>query len=246
MNATPPALPDRTPEAAATPPARRGRTQTTNGAKGRVSKRMAAATAALAIFATPALASFVIQSYMRADVGVADNCLVTAPGSDVASYNTEFGPFADHEANPMSPNRVTFEEDTLTVRGMRGDRVIYTDVARIRNECQVELRVSLNAAGSQGTGWQYRYAEVYLSSATRPFDTTEYLGYPGDGSANWAAGPISVDGTGLVSASSAPVIVPAGQEVRVATVIEADMNPLAIEGTSTLSWEVTAINLNGN
>lgn len=211
----------------------------------RVSRQFAITTAAIAIVATPAVASVVIQSYMRSDVTVGPNCLVSEAGTDTATYQTEQGPFAGFATGDMATTRVTLEEDTLSVRGMRGDRVIYTDVARIRNECQVELTVNLRAEGSQGQGWQNRYAEVYLSSATRPLGTSEYFGFPGDGSGNWTAAPLAIDGGGLVSPTSAPVVLPAGQEARIATVIEAGSDPSVMEQVSILSWEVTALHNNG-
>ena len=215
--------------------------------KGRISRRTAVAATAMTVFATPAFASLVIQSYMRADITVADNCLVSRAGSDVASYTTAAGPDADFATGNMAPTRVTFEEDTLTIRGMQGDRVIYTDVARIRNECDVPLTVQLNMDGSQGGGWTDRYAEVYLSSVALPLDSVQNLGFPTDSSGNWVATPLAVDSGGnVVNAQSSVVPVGPNQEIRIATLIEAGTTPSSLSATSSMSWEVMAQNNNGN
>lgn len=217
--------------------------------KARISKRTAMVATAMTVFATPAFASLVIQSYMKADVTVADNCLVTAAGKDVASYTTANGPNADLTTGNMGANRVTFEEDTLTVRGMYGDRVIYNDVARIRNECAVPLTVHLEMEGSQGGGWTDRYAEVYLGSTALPIGSTNNLGFPTDASGNWSGNPLGVDSSGSIVTGgdeTTPVVLAPDQEVRIATLIEAGTTPSTLDATSSLSWEVVAVNSNGS
>lgn len=211
--------------------------------KARISRRTAVVATALAAFATPAFASLVIQSYMKADISLADNCLITQAGTDVTNYSTADGPNAAFATGDMGGSpRVTFEEDTLSVRGMDGDRVIYTDVARIQNTCDVPLRVSLTIEGAQTGDWTDRYAEVYLSSVPTAFGATTALGYPTDTSGNWITNPISVDSTGTpVGTTSTEVVVPADQELRVATLIEAGTGS-NLAATSNMSWEVTAIN----
>ncbi len=214
--------------------------------KGRITRRTALAATAMTVFATPAFASLVIQSYMSADITVADNCLVTKAGEDVTSYSVVDGPFVNMVTGDATPTRVTLEEDKITVAGMHGDRVIYNDVARIQNTCAVALDVTLSMDGSQGSGWTDRYAEVYLSSTALALDSVAPLGYPTDATGNWTANPIAVDSTGsAVAATSTTVTLPAGQELRVAALIEAGTDAANLTNTSTMSWEVTAFNSNG-
>lgn len=214
--------------------------------KGRITRRTAMAATALTVFATPAFASLIIQSYMSADITVADNCLVTRAGDDVGTYSTANGPNVNLVTQDAPAARVTLEEDKITVVGMHGDRVIYNDVARIQNQCDVALDVQLQMDGSQGGGWTDRYAEVYLSSTATGLDSTAPMGYPTDNTANWNANPISVDSAGTpVNLRSGVVSLAANQELRVATLIEAGTDAANLSNTSTMSWEVTAINNNG-
>ncbi len=215
--------------------------------KGRISRRTALAATAMTVFATPAFASVIIQSYMSADITVGNECLVTVAGADVNSYTTSpDGPNVGLAAGVLTGARVSFERDSLTVRGMQGDRVIYNDVARLQNQCSVPLTVTLRMAGSQGSGWTDRYAEVYLSSTAAAIGSTAAFGYPTDSSGDWAANPLAVDGAGVIAnAATSPVTVNAGSELRIAALIEAGTGS-SLTDTSTMSWEVTAINSNGS
>ncbi len=215
--------------------------------KGRITRRTAMAATAMTVFATPAFASMIIQSYMTADLTVADNCLVTKAGADVGSYSVVDGPNVGLVTGDAAPTNVVLEEDKITVSGMHGDRVIYNDVARIQNTCDVTLSVSLEMSGSQGSGWTDRYAEVYLSSTPQPLDSAAALGYPTGNTANWAANPIAVDSNGNpVAATSTAVTLAPNEEARVAALIEAGTSPANLTNTSKMSWEVTAINDNGS
>ncbi len=205
------------------------------------------AATAMTVFATPAFASMVIQSYMSADVSVVSTCLVTKAGSDVGSYSDANGANVGFASNSVSNTRVLIEEDKITVTGMSGDRVIYNDVARIQNTCDIPLTVSLKMEGSQGTGWTDRFAEVYLSSTAATIDSTTALGFPTDNTGNWTGAPLQVDSNGApIQAQTTGIAVNPGEELRVATLLEAGTTASSLSATSTMSWEVNAVNNNGN
>ncbi len=205
------------------------------------------AATAMTVFATPAFASMVIQSYMSADVGVVSTCLVTKAGSDVGSYNDPNGANVEFATNSVSNTRVLIEEDQLTVFGMSGDRVIYNDVARIQNDCDMPLTVSLKMEGSQGANWTDRFAEVYLSSTPAAIDSTTALGFPTDSTGNWTGAPLQVDSNGTpIQDTTTAIEIDPGEELRVATLIEAGTTASSLGVTSTMSWEVNAVNSNGN
>lgn len=214
--------------------------------KGRISRRTAMAATAMTVFATPAFASMMIQSYMAADVNIVTTCLVTKAGSDVGSYNDPAGASVDFASAAVNNSRVDIQEDRVSVIGMQGDRVIYNDVARIQNTCDIPLSVSLKMDGSQGSGWADRYAEVYISSTATALDATTSLGYPTDNTANWTAQPLVVDSSGSpVQAQTSEVVLNPDQELRVATLVEAGMLPANLTDQSTVSWEVVAKADNG-
>ncbi len=215
--------------------------------KGRITRRTALAATAMTVFATPAFASMVIQSYMRADVNAVDTCLVTKAGEDVGTYNDVAGANVDFGSSAVNNGRVEIEEDRVSVTGMAGDRVIYNDVARLQNTCAVALDISLNMDGTQGPNWADRYAEVYISSVATPLDSTASLGYPTDSSGNWGVQPLVVDGLGnAVQAATGSVTLQPNEELRVATLIEAGIVSSTSNPTSSMSWEVKATNSNGS
>lgn len=204
------------------------------------------AATAMTVFATPAFASMMIQSYMAADVDIVSTCLVTKAGSDVGSYSDPAGASVDFASSAVNNSRVDILEDRVSVIGMQGDRVIYNDVARIQNTCDIPLAVHLRMSGSQGSGWADRYAEVYISSTATPLDSTISLGYPTDNTANWTAQPLVVDSSGTPTQPlTSDVTLAPNEELRVATLIEAGMLPANLTDQSTMTWDVVATNDNG-
>lgn len=197
------------------------------------------------MFATPAMASLVIQNFMEADVNVGDACFVKVAGDDDASYNgTDAN---DPLATFATGGTVTVAgadlmEEKLTVRGMIGDRVMYTDVVRYQNNCDVPLDVTLIAEGAAATGaWTDRSAQIYISNVASP------SGLPGEVASGWDSQPIIVVAdTGAFPATNdetGTVTVAPGSEVRGAVVVAAGTGSLATE-TGTVNWVATAVHNN--
>ncbi len=197
------------------------------------------------MFAAPAMASLVIQNYMEADVTLADACFSKVAGDDPVSYtgtdaNDPLAGF-DDTTNTVTVSGANLLEEKLTIRGMQGDRVMYTDVVRYRNTCDIDLNVTLIAEGATATGnWVDRSAQIYISNIAAP------TGLPGV-SVDWNNQPIIVTaGTAAITAPNnrtGSVIIPAGGEVQGAVVIAAGTGS-ALTGVGTVNWVATATHNN--
>ncbi len=227
----------------------------TNLLMGRISKRVALATVALLVFATPAMASLVIQNQMQANITSAQACFEKTPGDDNASYTgatatSPLGGFSnDPEADTIVLDGVTMIEELLTVRGMRGDRVIYTDLVRFQNNCDIPLDVSLVADATTGTGdWIDRSARVYLSATPGAIGGVDpVLGRPGSAEGGWDPTPIIVEANSgaipITNARTGSVTLQPGQELRGAIAISAGINS-ADGSIGTLNWVAEAVHNN--
>ncbi len=197
------------------------------------------------MFATPAMASLVVQNYMEADVAIVDACFSKVPGQDPISYTgqDDDDPLAGFDdTNTVQVSGTNLLEEKLTIRGMRGDRVMYTDVVRYQNTCDVPMSVTLIADGTTATGdWGDRSAQIYISTVAAP------ASLPGDPtSGEWDNQPIIVTpGSAAISApnnQTGSVTIPPGGEVRGAIVVAAGVD--ATDGVGTVNWIATATNDN--
>lgn len=195
------------------------------------------------MFASPAMASLIVQNYMEADVTVADACFTKVAGQDPVSYTGTDAddPLASFDGvnNTVLVSGVNLLEEKLTIRGMKGDRVTYTDVVRYKNTCDVDLDVVLIADGSTAVGdWTERSARIYISTVAAP------AALPGDlTSTDWNSQPIIVTaGSGAITAPNnrtGSVTIAAGGEVRGAVVVAAG-NTATTTGVGTVNWIATA------
>lgn len=206
------------------------------------------------VFATPAMASLVVQNFMQANITAADPCFFKAPGDDTLTYtgadaDDPFVAFDDSQTVQVDGSNLI--QENIAVRGMRGDRVVYTDIVRYQNRCDVPLEISLVADSSNGVGdWTDRSARIYLSTASDVIgaadaDEVAPAGLPGDvgvGS-GWDAQPIVVDAGGNISETSTGTITLApGRELRGAIVISTGTG--AGDGVGSINWTARAFNSN--
>ncbi len=225
---------------------------------GKISRRAAIVTVGLFIFATPAYASLVLQNFIQADIEVGEACFVKVGGNDAVSYvgTDADDPFVDFSKDPnkaVDPDVVQVDgvnllEERLTIRGMRGDRVIYTDVIRYQNTCEIPLTMQLVTDGGSATGdWGDRSARVYISSSPTVIGGIPTLGRPGVAGSGWDPTPIVVEAnTGAIpgaNAQTGAVVVPPGQEVRGAIVVAAGVNS-STTNIGTINWIAEAVNNN--
>lgn len=206
------------------------------------------------VFATPAMASLVIQNFMRADISAADPCFFKAAGDDTLTYTGADAddPFVAFDATQtIQVDGSNLIQERIAVRGMTGDRVVYTDIVRYQNRCNVPLSITLVADSTNGVGnWTDRSARIYLSTASDVIgaaDANEQApaGLPGDVGAGsgWDARPIVVDAGGNVSETSTGTITLApGRELRGAIVISTGTG--AGNGVGTINWQARATNSN--
>lgn len=220
----------------------------------KLTNRTALLVVATLVFATPAMASLVVQNFMQADITAADPCFFKAAGDDTLTYagSDADDPFVAFDASQtIQVDGSNLIQENIAVRGMTGDRVVYTDIVRYQNRCDVPLEISLVADSANGIGdWTDRSARIYLSTASDVIgaadaDEVAPSGLPGDVGAGsgWDAQPIVVDAGGNVSETATGTItLPAGRELRGAIVISTGTG--AGTGTGTINWQARATNSN--
>jgi len=204
------------------------------------------------VFATPAMASLVVQNFMQAEITAADPCFFKAAGDDTLTYtgadaDDPFVAFDDTQTIQVDGSNLI--QENIAVRGMTGDRVVYTDIVRYQNRCNVPLQITLVADSTTGVGdWNDRSARIYLSTASdvvgaADADEVPPAGLPGDVGAGWDAQPIVVDAGGNVSETTTGTITLApGRELRGAIVISTGTG--AGDGVGTINWQARATNSN--
>ena len=222
---------------------------------GRISRRAMLIIVAMLVFATPAMASLVVHNFMEADITSADACFVKVAGDDFASYtgagaNDPLSSFSNDETTDLIQiNGADLLEEKITVRGMRGDRVMYTDVVRYQNNCDISLDVRLVTDAATATGdWTDRSARIYLSALPATIGTDPAgLGRPGVTGDGWDVTPIVVEAdTGAIPSgnqSTGTVTLAPGQELRGAFVISAGVNS-SNGAVGTINWVAEASNAN--
>ncbi len=222
---------------------------------GRLSRRAAMATVATLVVATPAMAGLVIQQQMQADITSAEGCFSKVAGADDgvftgATATSPLGGFSDDPAaDTVEIDGVNLLEAGLEVRGMRGSRVVYTDLVRFRNECDIALDVTLVADATVGTGdWIDRSARIYLSSTPQAIGAGGDLGRPGTPGGAWDPTPIIVEADSgaipVTNARTGTVTLPPGQELRGAITISAGVDS-ADGSIGTVNWVVEATHTTG-
>lgn len=203
----------------------------------RITRPIALGIGAVLVFASPAMASLVVESFIEADIGVGAACLVETPGSDVENYTAadpdDPNATLDGTGNTIEIGGQDLAETQVSVRGMLGDRVMYTDLVRYENNCGVDMDVSL-VSGNEIGDWTGLGAEIHLSAVAAP--TTR------PGGAGWAGDPITVTSGGLLTnAETGVVTIPAGESRVGAVVITAGVGADVTE-TNTINWTIQAVN----
>ncbi len=203
----------------------------------RISRPAALGFGAVLVFASPAMASLVVESFIEADIGVGASCLIESPGPDVANYTAvdadDPNATLDGTGNTVQIGGQDLAETQVSVRGMIGDRVMYTDLVRYENNCGVDMSVAL-VSGTEVGDWTGLGAEIHLSSVAAPGTRP--------GGAGWAGDPITVTSGGLLTNTrTGSVVIPAGESRVGAVVITAGVGADQTE-TNTISWTIEATN----
>ena len=127
-------------------------------------RRSAALVVALLMVAAPAGASVIVQNFMEADITAAPPCFIKTEGSDAA--NSTQATF-DDSSNTIAVDGVDLLEEKISVTGMTGDRVIYTDVVHYENNCAEPIDVVLTTNAVAGD-WTNLAAEIWISNNGAP------------------------------------------------------------------------------
>lgn len=197
-------------------------------------RRSAAIVVALLMVAAPASASIIVQNFMEADITAAPPCFIKTEGSDAA--NSTQASF-DDSSNTIAVDGVDLLEEKISVTGMTGDRVIYTDVVHYENNCAEPIDVVLTTNAVAGD-WTNLAAEIWISNNGAPAAIDPNLdGVGGDWNDDYIIVPAGTAAGAFVD-STGTITVPAGGEVHGAFVVSSDVAFTA--GTATVNWVAQA------
>lgn len=211
----------------------------------RMTRRTAVVLVMLMMIAVPATAAVITQNFMKADVTLTAACFTKTAGTDINPAGSGFVDFsASTEVDPG--NGVTLYQETTTLSGFTGDRMIYSDPVRFNNDCghpiQVELisqndpagAPALEPAAGPGSIWEDVNVKIYLAAA--PGDP----GIPSDSNTGWEL-MLTVDNGGTVT-SGGSVTINNATNHRLAFVIDtqAGLAPIPTE-KAILRWTAQAI-----
>lgn len=193
----------------------------------RMRRRVAVVAATLMSVTGVAGASVLIQNFMSAEFdGSATACLIKTTGDD-----TGFDTF-DFTLQTTTVDGVALTQEHIDINGIKGDRVLATEVYVIENNCTEDLDVSI-VDGVQAGNWVDRHLEVHLGTVIAP------VGYPtAAGSTGWDTSPLIFEDTGPTTTATNVVTIPAGDSVPVGMVVSTGDAVTAVTGTAT--WTVQA------
>ena len=214
----------------------------TNG----MTRRTAVVLVMLMMIAVPATAAIITQNFMRADVSLTAACFTKTAGTDAGVPDVDFISFAENTVDAR--NGVTLLQETTSLTGFKGDRMIYSDAVRFNNTCAHTIQVSLvsqndpngdpalEPAAVAGSIWDDVAIKLYLSNVAITADP----GIPTDTNTNWDL-MLTVDEGGDVTPGGSVTIPNAGIR-RLAFVIDTQFDSDALSNEiATLRWTAQAI-----
>jgi|GEM_PF-3468311 len=209
----------------------------------RFTRRSASILIALMMVAAPAGASIIVQNYMEADITAAPPCFVKETGTDPTN-STQATFTNDPIASPtnLTPDVITVDnvsllEEKISVTGMTGDRVIYTDVVRYVNNCDEDITVQLSTTGISGT-WTNVAAEIWISESETPAAIDPNLDPVATDDWNDDAIVIPAGSASTFADTTGAVVIPSGEQRLGAFVVSTDVAFTA--GTATVNWVASA------
>lgn len=206
-----------------------------------MTRRWAGILIAMMMIAVPASAAVITQNFMRADVSVDAACFTKVAGDDDAS-SSGFLVFNDAATIQDSSGTVQLFQETMTVRGFAGDRLIYSSAAVFRNDCLTEIEVTFVSENDPANGLAVD-PEVVSGVFWDDVDITLHLantgspsGLPGS-SGDWQA-MMSVLG-GSVTDQIDSVTIPPNSTRTMGVVVDTD-DGVDEAATGTLRWTAQA------
>jgi hypothetical protein len=206
-----------------------------------MTRRWAGILIAMMMIAVPASAAVITQNFMRADVSVNAACFTKTAGDDVSS-GSGFMTFAGGATIQDSSGTVDLIQETMSVQGFAGDRLIYSDAVRFNNNCPDTIalafvseidpagNIAVDPAFVPGGFWADVDIALYIATVASP------TGTPG-ASADWQV-MMRVNG-GTVTDQISTVNIPNGATRSMAVVLDTD-DGVTTTATGTLRWTAQA------
>ena len=206
-----------------------------------MTRRWAGILVAMMMIAVPASAAVITQNFMRADVSVDAACFTKTAGAD-ASSGSGFLTFNGGATIQDPTGTVDLIQETMSVQGFAGDRLIYTDAVQFNNGCPDDIAVTFVSENDPAGGlavdpqvvsggfWPDVDITLYMATVAAPAGTP---GVSGD----WQV-MMRVSG-GAVNDQIASVSIPDGSTRSMAVVIDTD-DGVATTATGTLRWTAQA------
>ncbi len=206
-----------------------------------MTRRWAGILVAMMMIAVPASAAVITQNFMRADVTVDGACFTKTAGTDTGSASG-FLVFNGGATISDPSGTVQLFQETMSVRGFAGDRLIYTNAVLFNNQCPSDIAVTfvsetdpagglaLDPAFAPGEFWTDVDITLYLASTASPTGTP---GVSGD----WEV-MMRVAG-GLVTDQLNTVTIPDGTSRPMAVVVDTD-DGVDESATGTMRWTAQA------
>lgn len=207
-----------------------------------MTRRWAGILVAMMMIAVPAAAAVITQNFMRADVTVNAACFTKTAGAD-ASSASGFLVFDGTTTITDPSGTVQLIQETMTVQGFAGDRMIYTDAVSFNNTCTGQMNVALisetppdnelavDPAYVAGGFWDDVDIFMYLANVTSP------TGLPGS-SGDWTL--VMRVRAGSVEDNLNSVAIPQGASRSMAVVVDTD-DGVAATASGTLRWTAQAV-----
>ncbi len=206
-----------------------------------MTRRWAGILIAMMMIAVPASAAVITQNFMRADVTVDGACFTKTAGADDSS-TSGFLTFNGGATIQDSSGTVQLIQETMSVRGFAGDRLIYTSAVLFNNDCPEDIAVTFVSETDPAGGLAVDPA-VVAGVFWDDVDITLYLalngspsGVPGV-SGDWQAMLRILGGT--VTDQLDTVTIPDGATRTMAVVIDTD-DGVDTTATGTLRWTAQA------
>jgi len=206
-----------------------------------MTRRWAGILIAMMMIAVPASAAVITQNFMRADASVDAACFTKTAGADAASASG-FLTFNGGATIQDPTGTVDLIQETMSVQGFAGDRLIYTDAVDFNNGCPNTIAVTFLSVNDPAGGlaldppyagggfWDDINISLYMANVASPSGTP---GVSGD----WQV-VMRVSG-GTVTDQIASVNIPAGATRSMAVVVDTD-DGVATTATGTLRWTAQA------
>ena len=206
-----------------------------------MTRRWAGVLIAMMMIAVPASAAVITQNFMRADVSVNAACFTKTAGADATS-GSGFHTFNGGATITDRSGTVDLIQETMSVQGFAGDRLIYSDAVQFNNDCPDDIALTflsendpagglaVDPAFVPGEFWADIDIALYIATVASP--TTN----PGSGG-EWQV-MMRVNG-GAVTDQISSVNIPAGASRPMAVVLDTD-DGVTTTDTGTLRWTAQA------